>query len=223
MRTHNETTRFGSNPTLPQELANKAYVDSSGGASPLTTKGDIFGFSTVDDRIPIGTNGQRLTADSAEALGLKWETPSGGSGNTFARIIKKADETITSSTTLHDDNELVVALNINKTYHYYLFLPFNTGPVADIKYAFSLPTGATGLKRNGGDWDALAETALSDITNTLSPLVSIANNFAIVTNGLIIMSGTAGNLILQWAQNVSDAADTTVLQGATLVLWEETA
>ena len=43
-----------------------------GGASPLTTKGDVWGFSTVDARIPIGTNTQVLMADSAQTLGLKW-------------------------------------------------------------------------------------------------------------------------------------------------------
>jgi hypothetical protein len=43
-----------------------------GSSSPLTTKGDLYGFSTVDARVPIGTNNQVLTADSAQALGLKW-------------------------------------------------------------------------------------------------------------------------------------------------------
>lgn len=43
-----------------------------GSTSPLTTKGDLWGFSTVDARLPVGTNGQRLVADSAEALGVKW-------------------------------------------------------------------------------------------------------------------------------------------------------
>lgn len=51
-------------------------LGSSGGStSPLTTKGDIFGHSTVDARIPVGSNGQVLTADSAQTLGLKWATP----------------------------------------------------------------------------------------------------------------------------------------------------
>ena len=48
-----------------------------GGSSPLTTKGDLYGFSTLDARVPIGTNNQVLTADSAQALGLKWSTPAG--------------------------------------------------------------------------------------------------------------------------------------------------
>jgi len=44
----------------------------------LTTKGDIHGYSTSNTRVPIGDNDQVLTADSSEALGLKWATPSGG-------------------------------------------------------------------------------------------------------------------------------------------------
>ncbi len=47
-----------------------------GGSSPLTTKGDLFGFSTVDARIPVGTDGQILTANSAVTLGVEWQTPS---------------------------------------------------------------------------------------------------------------------------------------------------
>jgi hypothetical protein len=44
-------------------------------ASPLTTKGDLFGHSTADARIPVGTDGQVLTADSTQALGVKYATP----------------------------------------------------------------------------------------------------------------------------------------------------
>lgn len=52
---------------------------SSGSASPLTTKGDLWGYSTVDDRVPVGTNGQVLTADSTAALGVSYQTPSASS------------------------------------------------------------------------------------------------------------------------------------------------
>lgn len=51
-----------------------------GGSSPLTTKGDLFGYDTGDARIPVGTNGQVLTADSAEALGVKWDDAAAGGG-----------------------------------------------------------------------------------------------------------------------------------------------
>ena len=47
--------------------------------TPLTTKGDVFTFSTVDARLGVGANGTVLTADSAETTGLKWAAPSGAS------------------------------------------------------------------------------------------------------------------------------------------------
>jgi len=40
--------------------------------TPLTTKGDLFAFSTVDARLPAGANETRLVADSAQTLGLKY-------------------------------------------------------------------------------------------------------------------------------------------------------
>lgn len=40
--------------------------------SPLTTKGDIVGFSTVNARLPVGSDTQILIADSTQTLGIKW-------------------------------------------------------------------------------------------------------------------------------------------------------
>ncbi len=51
--------------------------------SPLTTKGDLYGYSTADARIPVGSNGTVLTADSTESLGVKWATPSAPSIQTL--------------------------------------------------------------------------------------------------------------------------------------------
>lgn len=45
----------------------------------LTTKGDILARSTAPIRLPVGSNGKVLTADSGEASGLKWATVSGAS------------------------------------------------------------------------------------------------------------------------------------------------
>jgi len=45
---------------------------------PLTTKGDLYGFSTVPARVAVGTNGQVLTADSTNANGVAWATASSG-------------------------------------------------------------------------------------------------------------------------------------------------
>lgn len=51
--------------------------------SPLTTKGDLFGFDTADARVPVGTDGYVLTADSTAPLGVSYK-PAGGGGGTVA-------------------------------------------------------------------------------------------------------------------------------------------
>jgi hypothetical protein len=71
------------------------YIQA-GTSIPLTTKGDLFGFDTANARIPIGTNNQVLTADSAQALGLKWATPS--SSPTSANSTVNTGESTTSFT-----------------------------------------------------------------------------------------------------------------------------
>ena len=45
-----------------------------GGSSPLTTKGDLYTYSTADARLPAGSNGQEIVADSTQTTGLRWES-----------------------------------------------------------------------------------------------------------------------------------------------------
>ena len=71
--------------------------------TPLTTKGDLLGFSTLDARIPIGANATVLTADSTESLGLKWAAPSSGAmtkitSATFSNVAEVNVDTVFSST-----------------------------------------------------------------------------------------------------------------------------
>ena len=79
------------NTRLPIGTSGQVLAVSGGGVpawtttadvTPLTTKGDLFTFTTVDARLGVGTNGQTLVADSAEATGLKWATPTSGGGLT---------------------------------------------------------------------------------------------------------------------------------------------
>jgi hypothetical protein len=66
--------------TLTQVGQNIQISASSGSSSPLTTKGDIWGYSTLDARIPVGTNNHVLTADSTQALGVKWAAAPSSTG-----------------------------------------------------------------------------------------------------------------------------------------------
>ena len=70
--------------------------------TPLTTKGDVFTFSTVDARLGVGANGTVLTADSAEATGLKWATPAGGGKVLQVVYASSTTQTSISSTSYTD-------------------------------------------------------------------------------------------------------------------------
>jgi len=52
----------------------------------LTTKGDLHGYSSENTRIPIGDDDQVLTADSAQALGLKWAALSAGANTALSNL-----------------------------------------------------------------------------------------------------------------------------------------
>jgi hypothetical protein len=85
---------------LASATASSTYVPNS----IVTTKGDILaatGSGTIV-RQGIGSNGQVLTADSAEADGLKWATPAAGG------------MTLLSTTTLSGSSTLISS--INQTY-----------------------------------------------------------------------------------------------------------
>ena len=65
---------------LTVDPATHHLVWVSPAAGALTTKGDILGFATLPARIPIGADTLVLTADSTQALGLKWAAGGGGGG-----------------------------------------------------------------------------------------------------------------------------------------------
>ena len=57
---------------------------------PLTTKGDLFTFSTTEARLGVGANGTTLVADSSEATGLKWATASSGGMTLISETVASA-------------------------------------------------------------------------------------------------------------------------------------
>jgi hypothetical protein len=74
-----------------------AWVAIGGSSSPLTTKGDLYGFSTTNARVAVGTNGQVLAADSTEATGVKWITPS-ASAFSGVSAFKSTNQSVSNAT-----------------------------------------------------------------------------------------------------------------------------
>ncbi|MDX2697018.1 hypothetical protein [Streptomyces ipomoeae] len=145
-------------------------------------------------------------------------------------VRKTADESVTSSTTLQNDNELVLAVSASATYFFRVWLMATdaTDANGDIKFAFTFPTGAVCHFSGKGPHTLLASGAFGDgeyIARNTATSGSTVASYGLTTSvigieltGLLIVSGTAGNLQLQWAQNTSDANATTVQAGSFMTL-----
>jgi hypothetical protein len=93
-----------------QYYSGSAWVTIGGSASPLTTKGDLYTYSTTDARLGVGTNGQVLTADSTAATGLKWAAVA--AGGKVLQVVRATDSTLrtTTSTTFVDVTGMSVSI-----------------------------------------------------------------------------------------------------------------
>ncbi len=62
--------------------------------SPLTTKGDLWGYSTTDARVAVGSNGQVLTADSSQSRGVSWQTPGSSTLTTKGDLLTRSSSAL---------------------------------------------------------------------------------------------------------------------------------
>ena len=106
---------------LPQNDAGILYFTSAsaaifydyiqaGAVSPLTTKGDLYTFSTSDARLGVGANNTVLTADSSEATGLKWAAPAGGGKVLQVVSATPTNTTVSNSTSTYADTGLTATI-----------------------------------------------------------------------------------------------------------------
>jgi len=134
--------------------------------------------------------------------------PAGGG---FSTVFKTADETIQSDTTLTDDTDLQFSVDANSSYAFMMVFTFVTGANPDFKYGMTSPSGA--LVSSSSDFYAVNTTSYTrrDMSTTIVQLVPAggASRFKLII-GYVDVGVTAGSITLQWAQNTSQAEDTTV-------------
>jgi hypothetical protein len=131
-----------------------AWVAIGGGglSSPLTTKGDVWGYSTTNARVPVGTNGQVLTADSTEALGVKWATaatPSSGltliSRTTFSGVASHTVDSVFTST--YENYRIIINDWVGSAYNIVpqMQLRYGSNTSGSVIYGSSFGCAYTGL------------------------------------------------------------------------------
>jgi len=81
-------------------------------ATAIDAKGDLIGGTGADtfSRLAVGANGTVLTADSAEATGLKWATPAAGGGKVLQVVQGTTTTNASNSTTTMADTNLSASI-----------------------------------------------------------------------------------------------------------------
>ena len=133
-------------------------VGGGGLTSPLTTKGDIWVYGTGDTRLPVGTDGHTLVADSSTATGLAYAAPAGGGKVLQVINATYATQTASSSST-YADTGLTATITPSATNSKILVLVSQTGLLkisSDTNIRLRLLRGATELiefDRTAGETD----------------------------------------------------------------------
>ena len=159
-----------------------------------------------------------------------------GTGNTgwkkvstddsLQKISKIADESVTSSTTLQDDNHLMLPVGANENWVWHMFLQVvSASETPDFSVNVTAPSGATGWYGISAPAATLTNPVLSDVGMASRPYGTGLANFGIdnsvpsfmILAGFCDTAGTAGNVTLQWAQGVSDANSVTVKLGSFMI------
>lgn len=134
---------------------------------------------------------------------------------------KPTDEGPITTTTLQNDNDLILPLAANSSYELdgYLYATGATINTADIKIGFTAPSGTTyRFTTLGYDLSVSPSPKLSQAlsSGTSSHGVNGGSASPVEIKGWVTTSSTAGNFTLQWAENTGNASGTSVLAGSWL-------
>ncbi|THA82713.1 collagen-like protein [Streptomyces sp. A0592] len=137
--------------------------------------------------------------------------------------VKTADESVTSSTSLQDDDHLTLSVAAGGWYAVDLFLDVEADPAGDLTIGWSVPAGATMSWTEGGisagNTNNIGSIKLQrNDAATSSGVGIIAAGSSVRPAGRLTVGGTAGSLQLRWAQTASSGTPTIVKTGSWLRL-----
>src|SRR5687768_16117259 len=148
------------------------------------------------------------------------ETFTSSDANTYLAqqqiVIKTATESVTSSTTVQDDNHLSMTLNANENYWLDGLIIIDGALAGDFRLQFVVPSGTIRWLANGPSSGATATTDLVDRNWKAGSLTTIIGTIASGTETMMPVSGiirtgaSGGTFKLQWAQGTSSATATRV-------------
>lgn len=131
-------------------------------------------------------------------------------------VRKTLAENVPSSTTLQNDDELVLALAASATYEVWLTAVFRAaaaGATPGFKVDFTVPSGAD---MTNAYFELSAQMAATNANGQVGGIICATSN-AIFKEQFTIITTNAGNLQFRWAQNASSASATTVDAGSKLL------
>jgi hypothetical protein len=140
-------------------------------------------------------------------------------------VTKAANESVTSSIVIQDDNHLFLTVSANVTYLLESFISYTGATAGDMVYGFSGPTGSVLTYCSDGLGNAAA-SATDNVSRNLQSLGLFTTSAGCVTGstcvtlpkGLLQVGSTSGILRLRWAQGTASATATTILAGSVLML-----
>ncbi len=143
-----------------------------------------------------------------------------------AMVIKPSDESVTSNTTLQDDNDFTFSVSANTDYWVEAMIVYAADPAGDLKVSYSGPASSTLDWVTDGGGSAMAFT-VDVVSRTLQSLGSTPSHGGVTNNsqnlcalhkGLLRIAGTAGTFKLQWAQLASSANSTFVRADSVIIV-----
>lgn len=182
----------------------------------------------LDPCIYVESNVDGLTAETDSRHGFASflrDTYTGTNKTNPIFIQKRSVQVVNNSTTLVNDSELFMSLDDDQTLNFELDLFVDGDAAADIKFAFTAPSGATirWAPVNGIKVDTSLNVAQQGVTSVSGTSVDFGTNGSGIINiklvGYVETNGTSGNLQFQFAQNAAVVADTRIRPESIMKAW----